>query len=227
MTIHNKIRILTKTILNDIPNQFDGNELAYITLQSKNEMQIRDKFAWKMQCELDKEYGFGQYGVRREWSKTGRSKVDVAILRFKNGLLDTVVALMEFKAHHCLNNEPWPKVAFPKDVKKMKNMCKNYPNTDLYFIFLHTGIGKNIVFWGDMATYKGYYKSCRIYPDASYEKELAKYWKDMFYKNPNVVVKKKVKPSLPIVSPIGISFGIDLYLSTMIWGPFKPKTIII
>ncbi len=226
MTIHNKIRILTKTILNEIPNLFDGNELAYITLQSKNEMQIRDKFAWKMQCELDKEYGFGQYGVRREWSKTGRSKVDVAILRFNNGQLDTVVALMEFKAHHCLNNEQWPIDAFPNDVNKMIGMCDNYPDADLYFIFLHTGIGKKPNLFQEMATYKNFYKKCKIYPDASYEKDLAKYWKDMFYKNSNVVVKKKIRPSLPIVTPIGISFGVDLHISTMIWGPLKPKSII-
>ena len=84
-------------------------------------------------------------------------------------------------------------------------------------------------FFDDMATYKGYYKQCRKYPDASYEKDLAKYWQNMFYQNKSITYTKKVriKRSKPIVALIGISFGVDLYLSSMVWGPVKSNSITI
>ena len=228
-TIQKKISELTETILKSMPFFFESNELAYITLQSKNELQIRDKFAWKMQCELDKLYGFGSYVVRREWSKQGRWKVDIAILKMNDdGEMASVIALMEFKAHHCLNKEQWPKKAFPKDVKKMCTFIE-CNDVDLYFIFLHTSIGKNNSF-PDFVTYKNFYKNCSVYKgitDKQYIKDMTQYWDDMFYTNPKIsfISKTNIKKSVPIIAPIGISFGYDFYISSMIWGPVKASAV--
>lgn len=237
IVVQKKISELTKTILSSIPSFFEQNELAYITLQSKNELQIRDKFAWKMQCELDKLYGFGSYVVRREWSKqgSGRKKVDLAILEMNdNGDMLSIIALMEFKAHYCLKKEKWPMNEFPEDVSKMKNMIKNYSksNIDLYFIFLQTSIGKKHNFFKEVVTYKKEYDSnnCKIYTQGNinnYTNEMKKYWDDMFYTNPKIsfISKTNIKKSVPIIAPIGISFGYDFYISSMIWGPVKASAV--
>lgn len=54
-------------IKNNISDLFECNELAYITLQQKNERQVRDKVAWKLQKRLDYRFGVGTFMVRCEW----------------------------------------------------------------------------------------------------------------------------------------------------------------
>jgi len=166
-TINNFIDEQLRSIIKDIPSLFEPDELAYISLQQKNERQIRDKVAYRLQQNLDKEYGFGQYLVRCEWPSyfdeqeldysqsnnfgkeiSGRTAVDMAILKMNelgNGY-DEVIALVEFKAHCFLNYEKWPYEEFAEDVAKMysfTNLNTKIQNADLYFIMLTSSIGSD------------------------------------------------------------------------------------
>ena len=136
-------------IKNNVADLFDPGELAFLTLQQKNERQIRDKVAWELQQRLDKKYGAGEYMARCEWPNDvdskkldynkarplkysnpkgglkvlkGRSAVDLAILKMNSNRddYDEVVALIEFKSHLFLNGDGWAKGEFKKDVSKMK-----------------------------------------------------------------------------------------------------------
>lgn len=151
-------------VKNNIADLFKKDELAYLTLQQKNERQIRDKVAWELQKRLDKEYGRGAYMARCEWPSkvdadkltypkqsnvlNGRSAVDLAILRMNKKKDDyvEVIALIEFKSHLFLNGDGWAKGEFMKDVSKMKALSglsrkgnqadKRIDNADLYFIYI-------------------------------------------------------------------------------------------
>lgn len=75
---------------------FANQELAFLTLQGKTELQIRDKIAWHLQNNLPN----GACHIRKEYGIT-REKCDLA-------LLDTnmlPVCLVEFKAHTCATDE--------------------------------------------------------------------------------------------------------------------------
>ena len=54
-------------INNNIATLFHENELVYISLQQKNERQVRDKVAWELQKRLDHRFGVGALMVRCEW----------------------------------------------------------------------------------------------------------------------------------------------------------------
>ena len=150
--IHHFIKFMVSLLLNHLRCLFQSDELAYYSLQGKNELQIRDKFAWYMQVALDRTYGKERYIVRREWSPSGRSKVDLAILQVEkaeNGKNDNDVkpiVLFEFKAHSFLNNETWPYAAFLIDIQKMYDMIiqinndnkKTAKEIEMYYIFLHS-----------------------------------------------------------------------------------------
>lgn len=155
------MKTIIRNLLSNLNNGFAENELAYLGLQSKYEGQIRDKFAWRLQCDLDSIYGTGKYMVRREWPSlvdtkkityngSGlrvRNKVDIAILELdqKTTEVSAVKVLIEFKVHMFLNQEQWPYEEFYMDVKKMHDLSDliqksgNFGSTepDLYFIFLH------------------------------------------------------------------------------------------
>lgn len=125
-------------LLDDPKQLFEDNELAYLSLQGKNEMQIRDKVAWRLQCSLDSKCEEKQFIVRREWSPRGRSKVDLAIINVETR---QAIVLIEFKAQQFVNEETWPYAEFLKDTYKMYNMCSDTKVDDeanMYFIFLHS-----------------------------------------------------------------------------------------
>lgn len=141
--------------LNNPKLLFEDDELAYLSLQGKNELQVRDKVAWRLQQDIDKRHHAGEYIVRREWSPQTRSKVDMAVLKVDENNQDRVapIALIEFKAHSFVNQEQWPYAAFLVDVKKMYDMINemlelkddkgnpiytNAHNVDMYFIFLQS-----------------------------------------------------------------------------------------
>lgn len=166
-TINNFIDEQLRSIIKDIPSLFEPDELAYISLQQKNERQIRDKVAYRLQQNLDKEYGSGQYLVRCEWPSyfdvrkldyskskefgkeiSWRTAVDMAILKMNETRndYDEVIALIEFKAHSFLNYEKWPYEEFAEDVAKMYSMTglnSKIQNADLYFIMLTNSIGSD------------------------------------------------------------------------------------
>ena len=163
-------------ILYDITNHFIDNELAYLTLQGKNELQIRDKFAWLLQCELDNKYGEGIYIVRKEWSKKGRSKVDVAILKVSANKrdYDEVVTIIEFKAQECLLVEPWifGNRGFRGDVAKLQSLKSNQNinnkliNTQFYFVLLISAQNKKPADYDFAISYVPQMNSskCGVYP---------------------------------------------------------------
>lgn len=144
------------SLLNSLSRLFNNaNELAFYSLQGKNELQIRDKIAWYLQQALDRQYGTCKYIVRREWSPKERSKVDLAVLKINGLNTDLVepIALIEFKAHSFVNKEQWPYAAFLVDIKKMYDMVDDIrtlkdekgnqayhtaENVDMYYIFLHS-----------------------------------------------------------------------------------------
>ena len=140
------IKTQIQELLNEPKMGFEGNELAFLSSQCKNEMQIRDKIAWRLQNIMNQEYG-DLYVVRREWStkETGRKKVDLAILEMDSDKIEVAraLALIEFKAQSIARPEPsWYIPEFRKDVKKMRDMiryCNKCKDADLYFVFLETG----------------------------------------------------------------------------------------
>lgn len=133
----------------NVADLFDRGELAFLTLQQKNERQIRDKVAWELQQRLDKRYGKEVLMVRCEWPNDvdakkldynkarplkysdpkgglrelkGRSAVDLAVLRMNHPNRDDyyeVIALIELKSHLFLTGETWAQDQFNKDVEKM------------------------------------------------------------------------------------------------------------
>ena len=96
------------SLLGSLNDGFADNELAYLSSQGKNELQVRDKIAWLLHCEVTKKYG-DQYVVCREWSlkEFGKQKVDLAVLELNAKCTDinSVVAMIEFKAQSIVKKE--------------------------------------------------------------------------------------------------------------------------
>lgn len=84
------------SLLGSLNDGFADNELAYLSSQGKNELQVRDKIAWRLHNEVAKKYG-DQYAVCREWSpkEFGRKKVDLAVLELNTKCTDinSVIAM--------------------------------------------------------------------------------------------------------------------------------------
>ena len=82
------INILANYI-NSIQDIFNENELAYLSLTSKNELVIRDKIAYKLHKELK------DHIVSREYSPSNlrSSIIDLAILKDSQ-----IIDLIEFKS---------------------------------------------------------------------------------------------------------------------------------
>ena len=80
-TIEDFIKERLQYHLGKLNELFQENELAYLSSHCKNELQIRDRIAWKLHQEITKEYG-DLYVVRREWApeEKNKSRVDLAIL---------------------------------------------------------------------------------------------------------------------------------------------------
>lgn len=128
--------------LNTITGRFDQDELAFLSLQGKNENQIRDKIAWRIHNLLEEAYP-NQYLVVKEWKPThikGRERVDLAILKMgKNGEQTNVVAMLEFKAQSIVRPETWYLKEFVHDIVKMRRFAESDTDVNLYFVFLMTG----------------------------------------------------------------------------------------
>lgn len=142
--VQNFITQTINSLLSKLRQLFPNGELAYYSLQGKNELQIRDRVAWELQQALDTwQNSTNRYIVRREWGPYNRTKCDLAVLEVDP--MDTnrseLVALFEFKACQFVNDEKWLKPEFFKDTYKMYNMCssqKGNNDVDMYFIFLHS-----------------------------------------------------------------------------------------
>jgi len=130
-------------LLKDVTVGFKKNELAFLSLQGKNELQIRDKIAWRLHQSVQKKF-HGQYMVRREWSAEGdKARVDLAVLELSKDRksVEKVIALVELKAHSLVKQEKWYIEAFNNDMRKMKHLADDIEickGADLYYIFLQS-----------------------------------------------------------------------------------------
>ena len=223
-----KINIKNKleALLEKIPDYFENDELAYYSSQCKNEQQIRDRIAW----ELHKDIG-DKYVVRREWAPEGlgKKRVDLAILEMKEDKksVDSVIALIEFKAQSIARREKWYLDEFTKDVKKMKDIkydekgvCKS---ADLYFVFLETGQGKEAENAKEYKSVLGFSKyetsGCAYCDDPQEENYLQAvylHWKDF-----EGLLEKSIIIPEPKAICIGEVYGYKQYVSPLIIGPLE------
>lgn len=114
----------------NLQDQFEENELAFLSLQGKIELQLRDKIAWML-------YKKGYTNVKKEYAPkdidAGRKKCDLAIL----GKDLKPECLVEFKAHSSQNYESKYKKAFESDVDKMRDFVIN-ESPELFYVFFQT-----------------------------------------------------------------------------------------
>lgn len=125
MNLENWREILTESI-----NSFDENELAFLALQGKIELQLRDKIAWCLEKKSR-----GEYYVKREYGIAGRKKCDLAILN-KDML---PLCLVEFKAHSASIHEDKYYTYCYDDCQKMEEIAVSASSTpEMYYIFFQT-----------------------------------------------------------------------------------------
>ena len=132
--------------INNIHKTYVNNELAFLAIQGKIELQLRDKIAWYIEKKLKtKQYieqniKAGQYCVRREYNapgNKGRKKCDLAILDINNNMKP--VCLIEFKAHSAATYEEGYKNKCDADIKKMRGIASSTgPTPEIYYIFFQT-----------------------------------------------------------------------------------------
>lgn len=225
-------------LLNNMNALFLDGELAFITLQQKNERVIRDKFAYHLQIylnSLDKNSNDSKYVVRCEWRDTEESKrTDIAVLKINKEHSDyyynNVIAVIEFKAHNILNNQKgYIKTIFHKDVDKMSILRRKNPkakDADLYFILSLSSHDDNGSPKFKSAT--TYAPSPRIVeqkiPTDKTSLTLEEYRNQIeeltSLEDLNVPYKETTKTLY-----IGNSFGYTLHQTFVIWGPYEEEDI--
>ena len=215
-----------QSLLENLDDLFQDNELAYFSSHCKNELHIRDRIAWRLHQDITKEYG-DLYVVRREWApeEKNKSRVDLAILEMKadKKSVQKVIALIEFKAHAIARPEPaYYGLEFQNDVKKMRDFKKDVnicADADLYFVFLESGQNEKAVQYKSVLGYAKYQtpncKYCRDAQDEDYLREIESHWQE---------VKKRL-PEADIHAPeaifVGEAFGYKQYVSPLLIGPLK------
>ena len=125
-------QIIEKSIKN-ITNTYDTNELAFLAMQGKIELQLRDKIAWYLEQNIS-----NNYYVKREYNipGNGRKKCDLAILD-KNNMQP--VCLIEFKAHSAATFEMDYINKCKNDIAKMQSIAQGTtPDPEIYYIFFQT-----------------------------------------------------------------------------------------
>lgn len=215
-----------QSLLENLDDLFQDNELAYFSSHCKNELQIRDRIAWRLHQDITKEYG-DLYVVRREWApeEKNKSRVDLAILEMKadKKSVQKVIALIEFKAHAIARPEPaYYGLEFQNDVKKMRDFKKDVnicADADLYFVFLESGQNEKADQYESVLGYAKYQtpncKYCRDAQDEDYLREIESHWQEF----------KKRLPEADIHAPeaifVGEAFGYKQYVSPLLIGPLK------
>lgn len=117
-----------------VVESYDKNELAFLALQGKIELQLRDKIAWYIEKQYSKDYL-----VKREFGPSGREKCDLAILKKDT---KSPVCLIEFKAHSSAKFENhYATKECVHDCKKMIKISEDTradTNLQMLFIFFQT-----------------------------------------------------------------------------------------
>jgi hypothetical protein len=120
--------------INNIMNTYAKNELAFLAMQGKIELQLRDKIAWYIEQKIQE-----NYSVKREYNTpgSGREKCDLSILDKNNGMRP--VCLIEFKAHSAATFEKDYINKCTKDIAKMQSIAQGItPAPEVYYIFFQT-----------------------------------------------------------------------------------------
>ena len=225
-TIEDFIKERLQYHLGKLNELFQENELAYLSSHCKNELQIRDRIAWKLHQEITKKYG-DLYVVRREWApeEKNKSRVDLAILEMTadKKSVQKVIAMIEFKAHAIARPEPaYYGLEFQNDVKKMRKFRSQggiFADADLYFIFLENGQSNKADLYESVLGFSKYQtpncKYCRNAQDEDYLREIESHWQEF----------KKREPGIEIHAPkaiyIGEAFGYKQYVSPLLIGPLE------
>jgi hypothetical protein len=250
MPVRGLIQNTLPNLLNNLTSLFATNELAYLSIQGKNEIQIRDKVAWYLQVAIDNQFGQGNYVVCHEWGpKKGRSKVDLAVLDNQG----KPIVLFEFKSHYLLNNEKYMYAEFVKDSNKMYQFCNGNPNIHMYFIFLQNvpspiqrpvgGVLKYVM-PTSYTSRLNKLKQAYVYPGANnrIQQHIQGIWNDFYVYNQNKftsAMKHDLKgrhflapqsnsvPSFTIsqLQNIGNSYGCPCYIAPFILGPYTCNTL--
>ena len=131
--------------INNIHKIYVNNELAFLAMQGKIELQLRDKIAWYIEQNInagqyiEQNINAGQYYVRREYNVPGkgRKKCDLAILDINNNMKP--VCLIEFKAHSAATYEKGYIDKCKLDINKMNGIATStVPTPEIYYIFFLT-----------------------------------------------------------------------------------------
>lgn len=215
-----------QSLLENLDNLFQDNELAYFSSQCKNELQIRDRIAWRLHQDITKEYG-DLYVVRREWApeENNKSRVDLAILEMTEDKKNVkkVIALIEFKAHAIARPEPaYYGLEFQNDVNKMRKFRSQggiFADADLYFIFFENGQSNKADLYESVLGFSKYQtpncKYCRDAQDEDYLHEIESHWQEF---------KKRLSEAVihaPKAIYIGEAFGYKQYVSPLLIGPLE------
>lgn len=241
-----KIEILLPELLKDFTIGFEKNELAFLSIQGKNEQQIRDKIAWRLQNAIDS-MGVENIVVRREWSlgyisrsnkKNAKpDQVDIAVLQLEkdNESVDDklkvkkILALIEFKAQSLVRPEKWYIDEFVKDVLKMRGMGED--DTQMYFVFLHSSQssygGPYTLMQAAQKYTNGKTVTCSSTDDEACKDEMQKEWQRFFQetvkgrydKQDHTFRQAKGSPARPEIISLGEAYGIEYFTAAMLWGP--------
>ena len=243
MITQKDIKGLLDQLLRNITEGFAPNELAYLSIQGKNELQIRDKIAWRMHQALQ-EMGAKHVVVRREWSpiEGSRDRVDLAILQLDSSNLkvEQCLALIEFKAQSLVRPERWYIDEFVKDIAKMKHICDEdcaCTNADLYFVFLHSAQSSFKKAFAVAQAARLYANSkttcCMSENDNNCIGAMHSEWKKFFApdvnghygKSDHLLSQPKQLAPLPILQCLGEAYDVQCYIAPMTWGPQKSINI--
>lgn len=226
--------------LDKLDELFEENELAYLSSHCKNELQIRDRIAWKLHQEITDKYK-GMYVVRREWAPKEKEKnrVDLAILEMKSDKMSVkkAIALIEFKAHSIARSErSFYCFEFQKDVKKMldweqgENIVDSCKDADMYFVFLETGQSKEADKYESILAYSLYQKQrkkrnkcvyCNGVQDKTYLDTIKSHWAEFNQGKYKVDAIKAIEIPEPKAICIGEAYGYKQYVSPWLIGPLK------
>ena len=134
--------------------------------------------------------------------------------------VETVIALIEFKAQSIARREQWYQDEFIRDVEKMRIMkhkseiCKD---AVMFFVFLETGQGNKAKEYKSVLAFSKYEDGCVFCndpQDKNYLDAVKSHWKDF-----EGLLGDKITIHDPIAIDIGEAFGYKLYISPLLIGP--------
>jgi len=237
----NDIKGLIIKLLGSITTDFEKDELAFVSFQGKNELQIRDKIAWRLHKKLQEKGLPKEYVVRKEWAPVEKNKdrFDLAILKLDSNCnhVEKAIAIFEFKAQSLARKENWYVDEYLHDLQKMKKFsdestCKE---ADFYFIFLMSGQDRSIKN-NEYAICSGSQKfetrSTTAYVNSG-NLNYNQLVKDEFKKltetsiaNNKFVLKGADKFEKEVISrqSLGKCYGYEVFTTPLVIGPFKAST---